>query len=129
MCALDNVSTLDVRTGTLTRADDKLLLKMTYGGTFKGAACTTSYDAVLDLQYSCAAIVDCNQHCSPFPDCVPACIDRGSITALHYFQPLENCANPACYTPGGPCMDPASAACNKCVADKCGAELNTCLAH
>jgi hypothetical protein len=85
----------------------------------------------------CAQMVSCTRSCTGGPDsgsCVTACIQRGSAAAMTWFQPLEQCAGPACSqtsTDAGPppCSDPSSQVCIVCVMQFCGNELTACEAH
>jgi hypothetical protein len=86
-------------------------------------------------QLSCAAMVACTRMCgggAQMGQCVQGCIQRGSNDAITWFDPLSQCAGPACYqsnTGAAPCGDPSSNACIECVTQSCGSELDACMMH
>ncbi len=85
----------------------------------------------------CAAMVACTRMCAGpnSGNCVSACIQQGSQAAMTYFQPLAQCAGPACsqQQPDAgvpPCgADPSSQACIDCVMQHCAQQLADCEMH
>ncbi len=100
---------------------------------FAPAADLTAADlAALD----CAQRVACTRACAgpSSGSCVSACIQRGTSAAMTYFQPLAQCAGPACSQSAdgsvAPCSaDPSSQACIACVMQNCQSQLTACEMH
>jgi hypothetical protein len=97
---------------------------------------TASVDRTDLAPLGCAGMVACTRTCTDVDTgpCVTACIARGSSAAMAYFQPLQQCAGPACSqnpTDAGPppCSNPSSQACIDCVQQSCATELAACQAN
>jgi hypothetical protein len=83
---------------------------------------------------NCAATLACVTNCTSanVNTCVPACLANLSSAGQPYFDALEACAKPACYSSEAsvpPCADPSAAACGSCILADCGAELQACKNH
>lgn len=80
----------------------------------------------------CAQMLACTRACHDNGACVAACIQAGSPEAMVWFNPLAQCAGPACTSgdaAAAPCTDPSSQECLACVMQFCGKQLADCQAH
>ena len=84
---------------------------------------------------TCAQTMTCittNCDAGNMNTCVPACIDQLSPAAATYFNALEQCSQPACYSADGgvpPCATPSSTACSTCIATNCSSQVAACLSN